>query len=125
MKNSALRTVIGGLAATRLVRAWKFEQIGEAPSAKIIAWLDEPVTRGTRVIMRPTMLKQWVKDLLECPHCLGFWLTVMCVVALRHRPARWFIEGLAGSMILSTIVQWYPGFSYEEPEPKTIRVEQA
>lgn len=113
------RTVIAGLAATRLIRAWKFEQVGEKPYRFVQDWAHTPVLiAGTsEVNVRATVAREWVGDLAECPHCAGFWLSVLCAIGYRVRPLRPLIEGVAGAMILSTFVQWFPGFSFEEPDP--------
>lgn len=122
------RVIVAGLGATRLVRAWKYEEIGEAPREAALGWLAKPVTApgGSRVNVRATKAKEWAGDLLDCPHCFGFWLTVVCVVMLRFRSSRWLVEALAGAALLSAVVQWYPGFDFEEPDPAdpiTVRVE--
>lgn len=119
------RTIVAGLAATRLVRAWKYEEVGEKPREALLGWLDKPVMRrdpfvrgaSDQVSVRATMVKQWAHELFDCPHCFGFWLTLACSSLQRDRRARVLIEALAGSMILSSIVQWYPGFDFEEPDP--------
>lgn len=117
-------SVIAGLAATRAVRAWRYETIGEKPREAVMAVLARPVMhRNGTVNVRATMTKEWLAELLDCPHCLGFWTTVVSVVALRSRHLRPLVLAFAGSMILSAMVQWYPGFSFEEPEDTIAQVE--
>jgi hypothetical protein len=122
------RVIIAGLAATRLVRAWKYEAIGERPREAVIDWLERPVMKRDpfvagqshstdEIAIRPTAVKEWVGELVDCPHCLGFWLTVACVYGLRRRRLAPIIEALAGSLILSMIVQWFPGFDMEQSFP--------
>lgn len=120
---SLQRTIIAGLAGTRLVRAWRYEEVGEKPREAIMAWLDRPVWQQIapghpdEINIRRTAAKEWFAELLDCPHCFGFWLTVGCALGYRNRLARPVIEALAGAMVLSTIVQWLPGFDFEETFP--------
>lgn len=120
------RSVVAGIAATRLVRAWKFEVIGERPREALLDWLDKPVMRQPvaghsyaldEVDARRTAVKEWFGELVDCPHCLGVHLSIVCAVALRHRRLRPVIEGLAGAMVLSAITQWFPGFDMQESFP--------
>jgi len=121
------RMIVAGLAATRLVRAWNYELIGEKPREAALRWLAKPVytplpptgmSRATdQVNVRATLTKEWVSNLLECPHCLGFWLTLGCAAVYPSRRGRIVVDALAGAMILSAIVQWFPGFDFEEPPP--------
>lgn len=122
--NSLTRTIVAGLAGTRLIRAWHYEAIGEKPREAVLEWADRPVMFPGRngptdeVDTRATARREWLGDLLDCPHCAGVWVTVLCSLGLRWRWARPIIEGLAGSMILSIFVQWYPGYDFTEPEVK-------
>lgn len=112
------RTIVAGLAATRLVRAWRYEEIGEKPREAVLGWLAKPVlVDGDRVGLRATIIKEWLHELLDCPHCFGFWLTLACSTLHRDRRGRILVEALAGSMVLSTIAQWFPGFDFTEPDP--------
>lgn len=121
------RTVIAALAATRLVRAWKYEVIGERPRYALLDWLDKPVmrqlpvaghSRATDEVNVPaTAVKEWAAELVDCPHCLGVYVSIACVLAQRFKPTRPIVEGLAAAMILSIIVQWYPGFDFDESFP--------
>lgn len=116
-------TVVAALAATRLVRAWKYEVIGEQPRAALLKWLDKPVMldippgHPEQVNVKATAAKEWAAELVDCPHCLGTWIAIGCSIGLRQRQLRPVIEGLAAAMILSMIVQWYPGFDFKESFP--------
>ena len=121
------RAVVAGLAATRLVRAWKYEAIGEFPRAALLDWLNKPVmtkpavagmSRGTdQVDVRRTAVKEWAAELFDCPHCFGTWIAVGCALGLGNRRLRPVVQGLAGAMVLSIIVQWMPGFDFDESYP--------
>jgi len=113
------RYLVAGLAATRLVRAWKYEEVGERPREKVLGWLERPVLRkqSDEVDVRATAVKEWFHELLDCPHCLGVYLSIGCSLALGNRRTRPIVEGLAAAMILSLIVQWMPGFDFEESYP--------
>lgn len=111
-----IRLIVAGLAATRLVRAYMFEEIGEPVSERVEKYLDTPVIRNRQIDMRAMSIKGWAKDLVTCPHCLGFWATFAFVIGYRFRPARAVIEALAGAMILSAIVDLYPDFELEPDE---------
>lgn len=122
--------VTAALAATRLVRAWKYEQIGEAPREKVLDWLDRPVMKQQvkgqsraldEVNIRATAAKEWLGYLLDCPHCLSVHLSIACILGLRFRLTRPVVQGLAAAMIASLIVQWMPGLDLEESFP-AIRV---
>jgi hypothetical protein len=117
------RTLIAAVGATRLVRAWNYEVVGEAPREALLAKLSEPVVDDHGLVdVDATRRREWLKELAECPHCHGFWVTLTFVVAYRWRLARPLIEGLAGAMLLSWFVQWYPGFDFSEPDPPELRV---
>lgn len=117
------RTVVAALAATRLVRAWRYEVIGERPRTALLEWLDKPVLRPVapghpdELNIRATAAKEWAGELVDCPHCLGTWIAIGCSIGLGQRRLRPVIEGLAAAMILSMIVQWFPGFDFEESFP--------
>lgn len=121
------RTVIAGLAATRLVRAWRYEVVGEKPREALLGWLSKPVMRQLPVAghsratdevnVKATAVKEWAHELFDCPHCLGTWIAIGCSFGLGSRRLRPVIEGLAGAMVLSMIVQWFPGFDFEESFP--------
>jgi len=124
---SLQRTIIAGLAGTRLVRAWRYEEVGEKPRKALLDWLDRPVWRTVQpghpdeLNIRATAAKEWAAELFDCPHCLGAHLSIACAIALRYKRTRPIVEGLAAAMILSIIVQWMPGFDFEESFP-AIRV---
>lgn len=110
--------VVSGLAGARLVRAYQFETIGEfartwtnkmtAVNFETIGEspFDVVVTDSDRVVAAKT----YFDELTGCPHCLGFWLTLGCVLAYRWRLTRPLVTALAGSMLLSAIVDHYPRF---------------
>lgn len=104
--NRLAQTTICGLAATRLVRAWRYERIGEEPRRRAIEFLD----RNTNA------RREWVKYLLECPHCFGFWLTLAVTLLWRLRLARPLIEALAGAVIVSAFADHYPQFDFGESD---------
>lgn len=106
--------IIAGLAATRLIRAYFHEQIGEIPKKIVDDWTSQiPIQPGTdQIDMRAVKIRQFIGDLTSCPHCLGFWFTVVCVIGLKIPVARVFVTALAGAMILSAIVDHYPAFDF-------------
>jgi hypothetical protein len=110
-----MSVVVVALAATRLIRAWKHEAIGEAPYTAVQVWAGTPVLDGNVVDVPATRRRIWVGDLFACPHCLGVWVAVALSVAWRIRPARVVIAGLASSMLLSMLVDHYPGFDFGDP----------
>lgn len=106
-------TIIAGLAGARLTRAWSFETIGEQARTPIDRWVAEvPVEDDGSVNMRGVMLRDFVDDLVHCPFCIGFWLTLGCVVGLRFKLTRPIVLGLAAAALQSAIVDHYPGFDH-------------
>lgn len=114
---------MAALAATRLIRAWFFEEIGKKPRAVLEKKLSEVSVREDGSIdMRRTRIRFWFGDLTGCPHCLGFWVTLGCVVLYRLPLPRVVLNALAGSLLLSTFVQWYPGFDLEELDEDELHI---
>jgi len=106
--------IVAGLAGTRLVRAWMYEQIGEPVREPLEDWLAKPVfvVGEPDIIDGPRMnAKAWALDLITCPHCVGVWFTVGCVLALRFRVTRPLVLGLAGATIVSAFADHYPRFN--------------
>ncbi len=112
--NRVIVVVLSALAATRLMRAWLFEQVGEPFREPLVEWLEQPVIDNGVVDLRATSAKNWAYDLVTCPHCLGFWTTFVFILAWPFRPARRLIEALAGAMLLSWFVDTYPAFNPDE-----------
>lgn len=113
--------IVAGLASTRLVRAWFHETIGEWPKAQIDTWSGrdasievDPDTGEVTVQDAKSVAHGYIGELFDCPHCLGFWFTVGCVIALRNRVTRPLVLGLAGAVITSAFVEHYPGFDPDE-----------
>lgn len=109
-----MRVVVVALAATRLVRAWKYEQIGEAPYTTVQLWAATPVLDGNIVDVAATRRRVWIGDLFACPHCLGVWVSV--ALSVLYRPLRPVIVGLASAALLSAIVDHYPQFDFADPD---------
>jgi hypothetical protein len=112
-------TLIAGLAGARLTRAWSYETIGEAVNAPIVEWAENFSTDDDGVITSSNAeltVKSWVADLVDCPYCIGFWLTLGCVVGLRFRLTRPIVIALAAAAIQSALVDHYPGFDHGESE---------
>jgi hypothetical protein len=107
------RVVIIGLAGTRLVRAWRFERIGEPYREKATEWLMREASEDAPP-SRKQARREWAEYLLNCPHCFGFWLTLSVAVLWRFRPARLVIEALAGAVIVSAFADHYPNFDLED-----------
>ena len=117
--------IVAGLAGTRLIRAWLYEDIGEPFRDPLEEWSEKTAFHplehadGTVEIVvtesqHMLIVKSWLNGLITCPHCLGFWATVGCVLALRFRVTRPLVLGLAGATILSAFADHYPGFNPEE-----------
>lgn len=129
--NRVIVVVMSALAATRLMRAWLHEQVGEPFRQPLEEWLDDPVPYidGTDQLDIAFMdtpsfrIKSWLFDLITCPHCLGFWTTLALILAWPIRPVRRLTEALAGAMLLSWFVDTYPAFDPEQdPEPARVEV---
>lgn len=106
------------------MRAYFYEDIGKVPRERMQAWADAvPMKPGTDELDVDALtskrwgLRIWLGELTSCPHCLGTYVSIGSVFALRYRWLRPILEGLAGAMILSVFVQWFPGFDFEEPDP--------
>lgn len=99
------RVLVTALAGERLRRAWQDEIIGEPIRRRLFAYTSNPSQARTRKGKRDRARREFVEDLTTCPHCLGFWLTVVAAFGLRIRWSRPIIEALAGAVILSTIVE--------------------
>lgn len=108
--------IVAGLAGTRLVRAWMYEQIGEPVREPLEEWLAKPVFVDDTDIVdgSRTNAKAWGLDLVTCPHCVGVYFTIGCVLALRFGVTRPLVLGLAGATIVSAFADHYPGFKPEE-----------
>lgn len=111
-----IRVVVVALATARLMRAWRHEQIGEPFYNAVQDWSGDPVISDNVVDMRATKAKLWVGDLASCPHCLGFWTSLAFTVAWPWTPARRLVQALAAAMLVSAIVDHYPGFDPEADE---------
>lgn len=112
-----VHTLIAGLAGARLTRAWSFEQIGEEIRNPIEQWAQDVEVDENGVVTTSTVqlrVKAFIDDLVACPYCVGFWLTLGCVIALRFKPTRPLVIGLAAAAIQSAAVDHYPGFDHEE-----------
>lgn len=119
--------IVAGLAGTRLTRAWLHETIGEPFRHPIQAWAEKvdfyPVVNEhghTELVVETssTMLevKSKVDELINCPHCMGYWLTLGCLLALRFRLTRPLALALAGSMIVSVFADHYPAYDPTDPD---------
>lgn len=118
--------IIAGLASTRLTRAWLHETIGEPFREPVQRWADRvDYTQvrqldGSKVEMvvstsnRVLTVKSYVDELINCPHCVGYWFTLGCLLALRVRPLRPLVMALAGATIVSTVADHYPGYDPDE-----------
>lgn len=112
--------LIAGLAGARLTRAWLHETIGKPLRKPIEDWsakTEHP--DGEWVILDPPILsatKRYVHELVGCPHCMGFWLTLGCVIAYRWRATRPLVVALAGATITSAFADHYPGFDLEDAD---------
>lgn len=100
------RVVVCGLAATRLVRAWRYERIGRPWLKSLMGYLER----------KPSARRDWLEYLITCPHCLGFWFTLLVTLFWRVRIARPLIEALAGAMIVSAFADHYPQFNFDEDD---------
>lgn len=100
------RVIVAGLAGERLRRAWQDEVIGQGIRKRIFEWTSvAPITDDPKADHRAATRREFVDELTACPHCLGFWLTLVATVGLRVKLVRVVIEGLAAAMLLSTIVE--------------------
>lgn len=119
--------IVAGLAGARLTRAWLHETVAEPIRKPIQTWADKvdfyPVETPeghTELVVEtsPRMLevKSKVDELINCPHCMGYWLTLGCLLALRFRLTRPLSMALAGAMIVSTFADHYPAFDPTSPE---------
>lgn len=107
------RTLFFGLAGTRLVRAALYEKVGEPYRDLVDKYLGPP-DAGTEIDLRREKIREYLAEGANCPHCLGFWLTVGCIVTWQRFPiARPLVQGLASAAILSVIVEHYPDFTFE------------
>ncbi len=112
-------TIIAGLAGARLTRAFTYETIGERIQAPIAEWTDNVEFGDDGVITTPNWMleaRSWVRELVDCPYCIGFWLTLACVIGLRFRLTRPLVIGLAAAALQSAAVDHYPGFDHGEAE---------
>lgn len=106
-------TVIAGLAGARLTRAWSFETIGDRLRSPIDEWVAEvPVDEDGAVQVRDIQVRDFVDDLVHCPYCIGFWLTLGCAIGLRFKVTRPLVIGVAAAALQSAIVDHYPGFDH-------------
>jgi hypothetical protein len=106
-------TIIAGLAGARLTRAWSFETIGGHVRTPIDRWVGEvPFNDDGSVNVRGVEARDFVDDLVHCPFCIGFWLTLGCVIGLRFKLTRPIVLGLAAAALQSAIVDHYPGFDH-------------
>lgn len=109
--------LISALAATRLVRAYRFEQIGEPIRDAIDEWTSQPVKNSKgQLNVKATKRREWIRDLAECPHCSGFWITLGVVLVSRVPAARPVVRALAAATILSAFVDHYPNFAFDADE---------
>jgi hypothetical protein len=110
--------IIAGLAGARLTRAWSYETIGDELQQLVNRQLSHPFfieLDDDGVITSPPWrlrLKDLLHDLFDCPFCIGFWLTLGCVIALRFKLTRPLVIGLAAAALQSAIVDHYPGFDH-------------
>ena len=114
-----ITTIVAGLAGARLTRAWSHETIGEAVNAPIAEWTMNYEHDADGFITTPSWelsAKNWVADLVDCPYCIGFWLTLACVVGLRFKVTRPVVIALAAAALQSAVVDHYPGFDHGESE---------
>lgn len=112
-------TLIAGLAGARLTRAFTYETIGERLQAPIAEWTDNfEVDDQGRVITPGWLLeaRSWVRELVDCPYCIGFWLTLACVIGLRFKVTRPLVIGLAAAALQSAAVDHYPRFDHGDGE---------
>lgn len=107
------RMLIVALAGARLTRAWLHESIGEPFREALIDKLTPDYT--SLVSPAELMLRDKATDLITCPHCIGFWFTLLCSVGYRIPIARTVVVALAAAMIQSAIVDHYPRFDHVEP----------
>lgn len=108
-----IATIIAGLAGARLTRAWSYETIGDHARQPIDRWVaDVPVDDDGWVNPREVQVRDFVDDLVHCPYCIGFWLTLGCVIGLRFKLTRPLVIGLAAAALQSAIVDHYPGFDH-------------
>jgi len=111
--------IVAGLAGTRLVRAWMHEDIGEKPRDALELWASSIDTAtnddGDLIVTTPAWklgTRDFVYDLITCPHCIGFWFTFAATLGLRFRVTRPIVTALAASMILSAFADHYPRFNH-------------
>lgn len=112
--------IVAGLAGTRLVRAWLYEDIGEPFRDPLEDWSEKVnyeqvdgaliVTDGRSMLM----FKSWVNGLITCPHCLGAHFAFWCVIGLRYKITRPLVLGLAAATVLSAFADHYPQFKPEQ-----------
>lgn len=106
-------TIVAALAGARLTRAWSYETIGSRITEPIDAWVEDlPVDEHGNVNSRDIAVRDFVDDLVHCPYCIGFWLTLGCAIGLRFKATRPLVIGLAASALQSVIVDRYPGFDH-------------
>lgn len=116
-----IRVLIAALAGTRLTRAWAHETIGELFRIPIETWaakisftpVEQPDGTVEVVVTEPAWklaVKPKIEELVGCSHCMGFWLTLGCVIAHRWKVTQPLVEALAAAALVSAVVEQYPGF---------------
>lgn len=103
LETSSLSTLV--VIALAVARAWRFAAVDDMPLiVKIRAWVEggTEVSGEVRHYRRPT-----VHHLLECPWCLGAYLSVGAFVLAHYSPgvAFWILGPLAVSELVGLIVR--------------------
>ena len=120
--STIITTIVAGLAGARLTRAWSYEQIGAELQEQVNHQLSSPFfieLDDEGVITSPLWrlrLKDFLHDLFDCPYCIGFWLTLACVIGLRFKVTRPVVIALAAAALQSAVVDHYPRFDHGESE---------
>lgn len=110
-------TIIAGLAGARLTRAWSYETIGDEVRRPIEDWAMKFEIDQNGFVTTPDWkmkARAFVDDLVGCPYCIGFWLTLSCVIGLRFKATRPIVIALAAAALQSAAVDHYPGFDHGE-----------